>query len=119
MDQDQALAAFGALSQSTRFHMIRALVTAAPQGLSAGDVAEQTGASPSRASFHLSTLADAGLVTSEKRARTVIYRVSFDGLGALTAFLLHDCCRGNAQVRACCEERQARAVASNGEAPCC
>lgn len=102
MDEVQALAAFGALSNETRLKLIRVLVEAGPDGLPAGDLATAAGASPSRASFHLTTLAEAGLVTSTRDARTIIYCVSFQGLGALMGFMLHDCCKGNPQVQACC-----------------
>jgi DNA-binding transcriptional ArsR family regulator len=102
MEEERALAAFAALSNPTRLKMIRLLVAAGPSGASAGDVAEGAGASPSRASFHLSALADAGLVTVDRQARTMIYKVSFEGLGALVAFLMEDCCGNDPQVIACC-----------------
>ncbi len=102
MNEDTALLAFGALSNPTRLKIVRALVEAGPDGLSAGDIAEVAGASPSRASFHLAGLAEAGLVTSDRQSRTILYRVSFPQLGALMQFVLEDCCKGNAQVRACC-----------------
>lgn len=102
MNEDMALAAFGALSNATRLKIVRVLVEAGSDGLSAGDVAKAVGASPSRASFHLTGLADAGLVSSDREARTIFYRVSFEQLGELMRFVLEDCCKGNAQVQACC-----------------
>lgn len=102
MNEDMALAAFGALSNATRLKIVRVLVEAGAGGLSAGDVAKAVGASPSRASFHLTGLADAGLATSNRDARTIFYRVSFEQLGELMRFVLEDCCKGNAQVQACC-----------------
>ncbi len=102
MNEAQALIAFGALSNATRLKIIRLLVEAGPDGLQAGDLAKSAGASPSRASFHLAALAEAGLVTSDKQARTITYRVSFDGLGELIGFILTDCCKGHPQVQACC-----------------
>lgn len=102
MDESRALAAFAALSNDTRLRILRALVAAGPTGLTAGALAAQVGAAPSRASFHLSNMAEAGLVTSEKSERSVIYRVSFETMGALVQFLLEDCCRNDPQVRQCC-----------------
>ena len=102
MKEDQAMAAFGALSNKTRLAVLRRLVVAGPEGLSAGAVAEAVGASPSRASFHLSALAEAGLVETERRSRTIIYRAGFSTLGALVTFLLEDCCGGSAEVKRCC-----------------
>lgn len=102
MNEDLAMAAFAALSNKTRLKIIRALVSAGTTGLSAGDLADAAGASPSRASFHLSALAEAGLVTSQREARTIIYRVSFEGLGGLVSFLMEDCCGNDPRVLACC-----------------
>ena len=100
-DQD-AITAFAALAQTTRLTILKALVRAGDQGRTAGDIAQHIGATPSRASFHLSGLAKAGLITSEKHAREIIYRVNFAKLGELLAFMLEDCCAGNAEVLACC-----------------
>ncbi len=43
MDEKQALAAFGALSQDTRLRIVRLLVQAGPEGLAAGAVGEAAG----------------------------------------------------------------------------
>lgn len=102
MNEDEAAALFGALSNPDRLRVIRALVEAAPQGLNAGAVARRIHASPSRASFHLAALSDAGLVQRERQARNLIYRVDFPRIGGLMTFLLEDCCKGSAQLRGCC-----------------
>ena len=68
----------------------------------AGDVATALGASPSRMSFHLSALQEAGIVTSERQSRQIVYRVNFDTIGGLMRFLLEDCCKGQASLRSCC-----------------
>ncbi|MBL4626911.1 MAG: helix-turn-helix transcriptional regulator [Roseicyclus sp.] len=107
MDENTALVAFGALSNATRLKIVRLLVEAGPDGLPAGDVAKAAGASPSRASFHLAGLANAGLVTADRQARTIFYRVSFEQLGALMAFVLNDCCKGHPIVQACCGQATA------------
>ncbi|TIU67432.1 MAG: transcriptional regulator, partial [Mesorhizobium sp.] len=46
MDERQALIAFGALSQETRLRLLRLLVVAGPEGISAGSLAEQVEVSP-------------------------------------------------------------------------
>lgn len=102
MDEPTALLAFAALSNGTRLKIVRALVEAGSDGLAAGDIAEVAEASPSRTSFHLAGLAEAGLVTSDRQSRSIRYRVAFTQLGALMRFVLEDCCKGNAQVRYCC-----------------
>lgn len=94
MNETDAASVFQALANADRLRVIRALVTAGYEGLSAGEVARQINASPSRASFHLSALAEAGLVSNERRARSQLYRVEFDKLGMVLRYLLEDCCRG-------------------------
>lgn len=98
LTEDQALDAFGALSQETRLKMIRTLVVAGPDGLAAGSVGEAVGASSSSASFHLAHLERAGLVTSRREARSIIYSANFDGLSGLVEFLMRDCCQGHPEV---------------------
>jgi DNA-binding transcriptional ArsR family regulator len=98
IDEAQALDAFGALSQATRLQMVRALVVAGPDGMSAGAVGEAAGVSPSGASFHLATLERAGLVTSRRVSRSIIYAANYEGLSGLVAFLMRDCCQGHPEV---------------------
>lgn len=102
MKDRDAISAFAALAQETRLQILKALVRAGDTGLNAGQIAQLIGASPSRASFHLSGLQKAGLIAAEKKSREVTYRASFAQLGALLAYMLEDCCAGNDQVRACC-----------------
>jgi len=102
MNEEQALSAFAALSNATRLRMLKVLVTAGAEGRCAGDMAEAVGASPSRASFHLTCLAKAGLVSSSQSAREVIYRAEFGEIGALVRYFLDDCCAADTQIRACC-----------------
>ena len=98
MDEEQALEAFGALSQETRLRIVRLLVQAGPDGLPAGAIGEAMGASSSNTSFHLGHLERAGLVRSRREARSIIYRVDLPGLTGLIRFLMEDCCRGNPEV---------------------
>lgn len=98
LDERQALDAFSALSQQTRLQMVRALVAAGPEGLSAGGIGEMAGASSSSASFHLSHLERAGLVQSRRESRSIIYTANFDGLASLVEFLMRDCCSGHPEV---------------------
>jgi ArsR family transcriptional regulator len=98
LDEPQALDAFAALSQQTRLQMVRALVVAGPDGLSAGAIGEKVRASSSGASFHLSNLERAGLIQSRREARSIIYSANFEGLAALVEFLMLDCCQGHPDV---------------------
>ena len=102
MKEKQALAVLDALSQETRLRVVRYLVACGDEGASAGAVGRQVNATSSRASFHLSALEHAGLITSERRSRSIIYRADFQTLGGLISFLLNDCCGSHPDVRACC-----------------
>lgn len=117
MDEKQALAAFAALSQETRLRIIRLLVTAGPEGLPAGAIGEAMDkASSSRMSFHLAQLEQAGLVSSRREGRSIIYSAAFAALSGLIAFLMRDCCQGHPEVCApavaeldrCCPPKAAR-----------
>lgn len=102
MIAEEAAVLFGVLSNADRLGVIRALVEAVPDGMSAGDIARKIGASPSRASFHLNALSEAGFLTKERQSRNLNYRIDFNTIGQLVAFLLEDCCKGNAELRNCC-----------------
>lgn len=103
MNENQAISMFGALSQETRLHIVRYLVERGEEGASAGEVGAQVGASSSRASFHLSALERAELITSERQSRSIIYRANIESLGGLVSFLLNDCCGNHPNILACCD----------------
>ncbi len=112
MEMHRALAAFAALSQETRLRIVRLLVTAGPEGLPAGAIGEaMDGASSSRMSFHLGQLEQAGLVTSRREGRSILYSAAYPALAGLVEFLMRDCCQGHPEVCApamaalscCCE----------------
>jgi DNA-binding transcriptional ArsR family regulator len=98
MMEAQALAAFTALSHETRLRIVRLLVTAGPEGLAAGAIGHQVGASSSRLSFHLAPLEQAGLIESRREARSIIYSARFPALSELVAFLMRDCCQGHPDI---------------------
>ena len=102
MDEATAANLFGVLSNADRLRVIRVLVEAGPDGRSAGEIAGAMGATPSRASFHLAALSEAGFAIGEKQSRQMIYRINFEHIGALIAFLMEDCCKGSTRLRACC-----------------
>lgn len=102
MKEQDVIAALGALAQETRLRILRHLVTMGDAGAAAGDISEVVGATPSRTSFHLSSLADAGLIHATRASRSIIYRVDFDAMGDLIGYLVRDCCKGDRRVTACC-----------------
>ena len=83
MDQSKALAALSALANETRIELVRALIAGGPDGLAAGEIARRLGVSPSRLSFHLAALEQAGLITSRRASRHVFYTADAGGIGGL------------------------------------
>ena len=99
MKESQALLAFAAISNKTRLRIVRQLVVTGADGRSAGAIAQALGdASPSRVSFHLKQLEEAGLVESRRNGRSIIYSAVFPALSDLVAFLMRDCCEGHCAV---------------------
>ena len=98
MDVNLATQAFGALAQDTRLAAFRLLVEAGAEGLPAGDIARHLGTPHNTMSTHLAILARAGLVTSRRESRSVIYAADYDGIRALIAFMVQDCCKGRPEA---------------------
>ena len=93
-----ALAALAALGQATRLSIFRLLVSAEPNGLSAGALAEGVGCPHNTLSTHVAILVRAGLVHGTREGRTITYRADAAGTRALIAFLVNDCCNGRPEL---------------------
>ena len=94
MNEPDAVKALGALAQETRLKLFRLLVVAGQRGLTPGQMAEQLEVAPTALSFHLKELSHAGLVTTERDGRHIIYRAEFAAMDGLLAFLTAECCQG-------------------------
>jgi ArsR family transcriptional regulator len=93
-----ALAALAALGQPSRLEIFRLLVRSAPNGLAAGTIAATIKCPNNTLSSHMAILARAGLVRGTRDGRSISYRADLDGMRALVAFLLTDCCNGHPEV---------------------
>lgn len=94
IDEAGAVAALGALAQSHRLRVFRALIGAGPDGLTPGALTAMLGLPASSLSFHLRELSHAGLVTAERDGRHLIYRPAIGRMNALLAYLTAHCCHG-------------------------
>ena len=110
METDASILALAALAQSTRLEAFRLLVRHEPGGLPAGDISNHLAIPANTLSSHLGVLTRAGLIKSERRSRSIIYRADLDRFRDLVLFLLKDCCGGRADL---CEPLLAEL------APCC
>ena len=108
MDSTLAIAALAALAQPTRLDVFRLLVRHEPEGLPAGELARRLAVPPNTLSAHLGVLSRAGIVTGERRSRSIIYRADIAALRTLTTCLADECCGGRpdlcapAAPNACC-----------------
>lgn len=93
MDIKNALAAFDSLSQETRLRVFRLLVEYGRDGAAAGKIGEALGIPHNTLSFHLNHMSHAGLVTSERAGRSIIYRANFEFFSGLIRYMVEDCCR--------------------------
>ena len=98
MENNHAVNALAALAQENRLAVFRLLVRNAPDGLTPGVIGEQLELPAPTLSFHLKTLAQAGLVTAIQEGRFVRYRAEMAGINALIDFLTEDCCGGHPQL---------------------
>lgn len=96
MDSNLVVRALGALAHESRLAIFRALVVAGPEGMPAGEIAQQVELSPSSLSFHLKDLSQAGLVTGLQEGRFIYYSANFDAMNGLIGFLTENCCAGAA-----------------------
>jgi DNA-binding transcriptional ArsR family regulator len=94
MDSNLVVRALGALAHESRLAIFRTLVVAGPDGIAAGEIAQQVGLAPSSLSFHLKDLSHAGLVSSRQDGRFVFYSADFEAMTGLIGFLTESCCAG-------------------------
>ncbi len=92
MDIQRALIAFDALSQETRLKAFRLLVEHGMDGAAAGVLSDHLGIPHNTLSFHLSHMSNAGLLTSRREGRSIIYTVDFAAFQDLIRFMVDDCC---------------------------
>ena len=98
METTTATTALSALAHPGRLEVFRLLVRAGPQGVAAGEIARATGSLPNTLSANLNLLAGAGLVTSRREGRSIIYAAGYERMRELLAFLMEDCCAGNSEI---------------------
>lgn len=94
MNEEAAVAALAAIAQGARLRVFRALIGAAPEGMTPGALSATLGVPASTLSFHLKELVHANLVTVERDGRHLIYRPAIQQMNALLAYLTAHCCQG-------------------------
>ena len=92
------VAALGALAQETRLDIFRLLVQRGPEGMPAGEISQRLGQPSPTLSFHLNQLRFAGLVTSRRESRSIIYSANFKAMSELLGYLTENCCGGRPEL---------------------
>ena len=92
METKKVLDALAALAQASRLAVFRLLVQHAPDGLSAGVIAEQLGVPAATLSFHLKELHRADLLVQRQQGRYLWYSANVDTMNELIRYLTDNCC---------------------------
>lgn len=95
-----AVIRLGALAQENRLSIFRLLVQQGPEGMVVGRIAEALGLPNATLSFHLRTLAQAGLIEARQEGRFIHYSANYAVMNGLIDFLTENCCAG----RPCCKD---------------
>lgn len=98
MESSNAAEIFGALSQESRLAVLRLLMSAGPNGLRSGEIADRLALHPATTSFHLNALERAGLTQSTRQGRQIIHAARFAALRELIMFLTETCCSGQPEL---------------------
>lgn len=95
-----AVIRLGALAQENRLSIFRLLVQQGPEGMVVGRIAGALGLPNATLSFHLRTLAQAGLIEARQEGRFIHYSANYAVMNGLIDFLTENCCAG----RPCCKD---------------
>lgn len=85
--QEEAIAVLSALAQQTRLDLVKLLVNAGAEGLTAGAIASRLRVAPASLSFHFRQLVGAGLLRQHRRSRFIYYTVDRNRVRAMLGFL--------------------------------
>lgn len=96
MNNDAAVAALSALAFETRLKAVQLLAGVGADGLPAGELSRRLGVQQNTLSDHLGALARAGIVTAERRSRSIIYRANNETLAQVIGYLTETCSKSEA-----------------------
>ena len=90
---------FSALGTEARLRILRALLSAQPEGLIVGDIQEELEIPNSTLSHHLEKLKNEGLVNVQRESTFLRYTANTEALQELLRFLYAECCTRNKALK--------------------
>jgi ArsR family transcriptional regulator, arsenate/arsenite/antimonite-responsive transcriptional repressor len=90
---------FSALGTEARLRILRALLSAHPEGLIVGDIQEELEIPNSTLSHHLEKLKNEGLVNVQRESTFLRYTANTETLQELLQFLYAECCTRNKALK--------------------
>jgi DNA-binding transcriptional ArsR family regulator len=89
---------FSAMGTEPRLQIMRALLSAHPDGLVVGDIQQELGIPNSTLSHHLDKLKNEDLVAVQRESTFLRYKANVEALEELLQFLYAECCTRNKAV---------------------
>jgi len=89
---------FSAMGTAPRLRIMRALLSAHPDGLVVGDIGNELDIAPSTLSHHLDKLKNEGLVKVRREGTYLWYSANAEALQEVLGFLYAECCTRNKAV---------------------
>ncbi|HEY4162428.1 MAG TPA: metalloregulator ArsR/SmtB family transcription factor [Dongiaceae bacterium] len=80
------------LGSPVRLKIYRSLVRAGEDGLPCGALQAKIGLAASTLSHHIRVLKEAGLISQERQATTLICRANYPAMRNLVSYLVDECC---------------------------
>jgi ArsR family transcriptional regulator, arsenate/arsenite/antimonite-responsive transcriptional repressor len=98
---------FAAMGSEPRLGIMRLLLSAHPEGMVVGEIAEELEISASTLSHHLDKLKNEDLVSVQREGTFLRYSANCAGLQELLGFLYAECCTRNKAIEpnkiVCCK----------------
>ncbi len=90
---------FSAMGTEPRLRIMRLLLSAHPEGMVVGDIAQELDIPNSTLSHHLDKLKNEDLVKVRREGTFLWYSASIEALQELVGFLYAECCTRNKAIR--------------------
>lgn len=97
IDIQTAAKNFSQLGHPRRLEILRLLIKTAPNGLSMGQIANQTNIPDSTLTHHITLLERSGLLIRKQEMQTIYCIVNIGQIKILADFLLKECCYDSKQ----------------------